>query len=75
MKYPHEVFTPLTEDLAIRLTFPGSEVEVLHGDVNSRGLGYKGEVRIAGRRFAVHGQRCGAPQCNCDASITWIPEA
>jgi len=62
------VFTPLDEN-NVRLEFDDSEVDFLKVDMNRRILGYRGIIKIKGKKFDVYGQSCGLPGCGCDAMI------
>lgn len=64
-----QVFTPLTADRQTRLRFKRSDVVVLSGDLDVRGLGKKARVRIESVVYDVYGCACDLPGCECDAYI------
>lgn len=70
-RYPADLFTPLTEDLTVRLRFDGADVEVLSGDPSQRGPGESCRVMIGGHVFRVLGQPCSL-DCFCDASLELV---
>lgn len=66
------VFTPLTADRATRLRFKRSDVTVLSGSLDVRGLGKRARVRIGLLECDVYGCACSLPHCQCDAYIVPI---
>jgi hypothetical protein len=62
-------FTPLDATRSKRLRFKWSEVTVLSGNLDVRGLGKKGQIRIGSTMYDVYGLACDLPRCQCDAYI------
>ena len=68
------VFTPLTADRRTRLRFKLSDVVVLNGNLDVRGLGKKARVRIGATVYDVYGCACDLPNCQCDAYIVPVQQ-
>lgn len=68
-KQAEPVFTPLTADRKTRLHFRLSDITVLSGDLDIRGVGKKARVRIGSTEYDVCGCACDLPGCECDAFI------
>ena len=68
-KQAEPVFTPLSADKKTRLHFKLSDVTVLSGDLDVRGVGKKAQVRIGLADYDVYGCACDLPGCQCDAFI------
>lgn len=69
-----EVFTPLEQGRAKRLSFSIEDVNVLSGNMERRGLGLKAIVEIHGQRYKVIGRACSLPNCQCDAELIPISQ-
>ena len=75
-KQDEAVFTPLAADRRTRLHFKMSDVTVLRGDLDVRGIGWHARVRIGSAEYDVFGCACDLPNCQCDAYlVTARPEA
>lgn len=61
------LFTPLDANRSKRLEFKQSDVTVLSGSLDIRGVGKKARVRIDGVMYDVYGWACDLPGCQCDA--------
>jgi hypothetical protein len=62
-------FTPLDASRSGRLEFRRSDVTVLGGSLDTRGVGKKARVRIGSVVYDVYGCACDLPHCQCDAYI------
>jgi hypothetical protein len=72
-KQTEPVFTPLAADRKTRLCFKQSDVIVLSGSLDVRGVGKKARVRIGADMYDVYGCACDLPGCECDAYIVSVP--
>ena len=70
-----DVCTPMNEQRTERLRFNASDVKVLSGNIDQRGLGYHGTVAIKGKLYKVYGKSCDLPHCQCDAYIKEVKKA
>lgn len=66
------VFTPLAADKKTRLRFKLSDVTVLSGDLDVRGLGKQARIRIGSDEYDVYGCACDLPHCECDAYVVLV---
>jgi hypothetical protein len=62
-------FTPLDATRTRRLELKRSDVTVLSGSLDVRGVGKKARVRIGSTVYDVYGAACDLPNCQCDAYI------
>ena len=65
-------FTPLNAEQTKRLSIPIKDVEILSGELFSRGVGKKAVVKIKGKTFNVIGLSCGLPNCQCDSKLVEV---